>query len=116
MTIAEPSPYGTALQTYVEQLRAEKRADVDLAGQAWDIAAVVEEALAHDGEHVAVYFVLTTEGVAQWEELHTYLHELGYASEIIPRNQAVGSLLRVGPERRRTRKAYQRPRRLERHG
>src|SRR5215217_4614032 len=106
MTITGRSPYGTAHHNYVEALSADERKGVDLAGRAWDIASAVEETRARDGENVAVYFVLTAEGETQLEMLRSYLHELGYSAEFIPREGKESGLLRIGPARRRGHKAH----------
>jgi hypothetical protein len=116
MTTASQSPYGTTHHAYIEGLGTAEHSGIDLARHAWDIASVVEETRARDGEHVAVYFLLTDEGQTHLEKLRSYLNELGYSAEFVPREGRETGLLRVGPERRRGHKAHVRPRRLERYG
>jgi hypothetical protein len=105
----------TAHRDYLRELSGGERAALEPAEQAWAIADAVEEAREH-GQQIAVYFVLTAKSVARRAELVMLVRELGYDAELIERAGDAGWFLRVGPERRRPRRSYGRPRRLERHG
>ncbi len=115
MTGIEQSPYGTAHREY-SAAQGQGAADgPDWAGRAWDMAAVIEEARARDGD-CACYFWLAPEEGAGREALAAYLHELGHDAEISPRKDEHGWLVRVGPSRHRGRSSRRRPRSVERYG
>jgi len=111
MTVADTSPYGTA---HRDRLAGAGETDrtVELADQAWEIAAFIDETREQYGEGQC-FTDLGRMDQAERDVLRSLLYELGHEVTITPKRYGDGWVLRTGSPPR-ARRARQRPKFMER--